>query len=96
MCKTVARALLLTMIITAFMVVASGCSVGIKEKHTLVMVSPVPIPDAARGVVIIGTDDLIPLAILDQPTAKFKRSIAGYVVVDPWFYDKLIKQWNER
>jgi len=71
-----------------------GCSVGIKEKHTLIFSSPVPIPEAAKGVPIIATNEKIHLAILNKPDMTFKRDIGMYVVVDPHFYALLIDAYN--
>jgi len=59
------------------------------------MVSPVPIPEAARGVPLIATNDPIQLVILNKPDDHFTQRIQGNVVIDMWFFAKLIKCWNE-
>lgn len=66
-----------------------------KEKKIALMVSPVPIPEAAKGCLMIGTNEKIPLIVLDKPDIMFEQKITGYVVVDPWFYGHLIECWNK-
>ena len=95
MLKKVRQSLLVIACILACTVLSS-CTIGIKEKNTLVFVSPVPIPDAAKGIVVIATNKPIPLSIMDSPELKFSRDVGGYVLVDPGFYGKLIDTWNNR
>ena len=76
--------------------VLQGCSVGIKERHEILFVSPVPIPEAAKGAVVVATNDKISVGIMDKPDRFYKQKVTGYVLVDPWFYKKLIDQWNKR
>ena len=59
------------------------------------MASPVPIPEAAKGVPLIATNDPVKLVILNKPDCTFTQKIPGYVVVDMLFFSKLIKCWNE-
>jgi len=73
----------------------TGCTVGIKEKRTLVMVSPVPIPQAAQGAPMIATNKPIALVILNREGDLFKENIGGYVVVDPQFYGLLIEAYRK-
>lgn len=68
---------------------------GVKAQKTLLMVSPVPIPEAAKGAPVIATGEKIKLIVLDKPDIHFEQKITGYVVVDPWFYEKLIDCWNK-
>ena len=59
------------------------------------MVSPRPIPEAVRGTPVVATNEKIPLVILDHPKDHFKQNVGGYVLVDPWFYELLLKIYNE-
>jgi len=59
------------------------------------MVSPIPIPEAARGVPLIATNEPVEMVILERVEDHFKQRVTGYVVVDPWFYQKLIECWNK-
>lgn len=60
------------------------------------MMSPVPIPEAVRGTPLIATNKKVPLVILNKPDDKFEQNIGGYVVVDPFFYDLLMKNYKKR
>jgi len=82
---------LLALLMTASM---TGCTVGLKERKTILMVSPVPIPEAVLGTPLIATNEEIPLVVLNRPDDHYEQKITGYVVVDPWFYEKLIAAWN--
>jgi hypothetical protein len=82
--------------LTAITMACTGCLIGVKETRTLVLVSPVPIPEAARGTPVVATAEPIDLAIINRPEDRFKQQVQGYVLVDPWFYDRLIKAWNEK
>lgn len=71
-----------------------GCSVGVKEKKTTIFVSPVPIPEAAQGVVVVATDKPIPLGFYNKD-GTFERAVGGYVVVEPQFYGLLVRTYNK-
>lgn len=75
--------------------VCMGCVIGTKAERTTVFVSPVPIPQAAMGAVMVAENKPINLTIIDKEGYFFKQSIGGYVVCDPWFYDLLLKEHNE-
>ena len=77
------------------MILMTGCTVGVKQSNTLLFVSPVPIPQVAHGAPMIATDKKVDLAIIGKPDMLFSEKITGYVVVDPWFYEKLIQAWNK-
>jgi len=72
----------------------TGCTIGVKEHHELLYVSPVPIPEASKGVPVIATDKPVPLGIWGKGE-KYEKSIPGYVVVDPHFYARLVERWNK-
>lgn len=92
MCKKATLLLCLALGIVA----CTGCTIGIKTERTLTFVSPVPIPEAAKGAPIVATNAPIPLAIIDKPDATFKQNVGGYVLVDPWFYRLLIEAWDKQ
>ena len=58
------------------------------------MVSPMPIPEAVQGAPQVLTNKKIPLTILEKPDIKFEQNIGGYVVVDPWFYARLLEAYR--
>lgn len=73
----------------------TGCvTLGIKEQSNIVMVSPMPIPEAAKGAVMIRTNRKIPLTILNRPELNFEQNVGGYILVDPWFYDRLLQAYR--
>lgn len=73
----------------------TGCvTLGIKEQNNIVMVSPIPIPEAAKGAVMIRTNRKIPLTILHKPELTFEQNVGGYVLVDPWFYERLLQAYR--
>jgi hypothetical protein len=77
------------------MLASTGCTIGIKEKNNLIFVSPVPIPEVSKGSVIVATNRPIELAIIDEKDKVFYQNVGGYVLVDPYFYEILIKAYNE-
>ena len=85
--------LLLILILTATATVCSGCAIGIKEIRKTVLVSPVPIPESAKGMIMIRTNRPIPLVIADKEFV-FEQNVGGYVICDPWFYDLLIQTYK--
>jgi hypothetical protein len=77
------------------MLTVTGCmTLGIKENNQIVFVSPVPIPETINGTPMIMTNKKIPLAILNKPDTNFEQNIGGYVVVDPWFYARLLEAYR--
>jgi hypothetical protein len=88
--------LVLLAILITMACMAAGCTIGVKQTNRLVFVSPVPIPEAAKGAPMVATNDKIPLAVLDRPDEHYSQRVAGYVLVDPWFYQRLIDTWNQR
>jgi len=60
------------------------------------MVSPRPIPEAAKGTPVVATNEKIPLVILNRKDEHFKQNVGGYVLVDPWFYELLINVYNSK
>lgn len=92
--KSKHKKVLLLLLLVLITLASMGCTIGIKEKNNLVIATPLPIPEAARGVPLIATDEEIPLVILNEEDKIFKKKIGGYVVVDPNFYALLIKAYN--
>lgn len=84
----------LTICLLLLMLPCMGCVIGTKTERQTVFVSPVPIPEAAKGAVVIATDKPIELAIMDSKDFFFKRSVGGYVLVDPWFYRHLLSHYS--
>lgn len=78
------------------MLAATGCLIGIKENRETVFVSPVPIPESAKGAVMVATDKKIPLAIVNRKDYRFEQDVGGYVLVDPWFYDLLLEAYKQQ
>lgn len=73
----------------------TGClTLGIKEHNKIVLVSPVPIPETAKGAPMIRTNAKIPLTILNKPDIHFEQNIGGYIAVDPWFYARLLEAYR--
>lgn len=89
------RLVMLSLLMLMSMMVCTGCVIGVKEKREMLFVSPIPIPEAARGVPVIATNEKIPLAVLGIKDAHYNQKVTGYVLVDPWFYDRLIKAYNK-
>ena len=69
-------------------------TLGIKENNQIVFVSPVPIPETIHGAPIVRTNKKVKLAILNKPDTNFEQNIGGYVVVDPWFYARLLEAYR--
>jgi len=76
--------------------VPMGCVMGIKEDNTILFVSPVAIPESAKGAVLIATNEEIPLAIIGMEDKIFKQRVTGYVLVDPWTWDAMVKVYNDQ
>lgn len=77
------------------MTTCTGClTIGVKEKNSIVMVSPVPIPEAVKGAPMVLTNKKILLTILNKPDITFEQNIGGYVLVDPWFYARLLEAYR--
>ena len=93
--KYLLKILVLSLFLSLSMLASTGCTIGIKEKNNLVFVSPVPIPEVSRGSVVVATNRPIELAIIDMKDKVFYRDVGGYVLVDPYFYEILIKAYNE-
>ena len=89
------KKVILIFLLMTISVACTGCTMGIKQKNSIVFVSPRPIPEAAKGTPIIATNKRLPLAILNREDLEFQQNIGGYVVVDPHFYGLLIKTYKE-
>ena len=87
------RMVLLNLVILASLLVM-GCTVGMKENNTLLFVSPMPIPESAKGAPIVATNAKIPLAVIGQPDKVFLQKVTGYVLVDPWTWEEMVKVYN--
>jgi len=88
------KTVLLLLVLVASLSV-TGCVVGVKENNQLLLVSPVPIPESAKGVPLVGTNDKIPLVILGQPDKVYYQKVTGYVLVDPWTWEEMVKVYND-
>ena len=93
--KSLLKMLVLSLFLSLITLASTGCTIGIKEKSNLVFVSPVPIPEVSKGSVIVATNRPIELAILNEKDKVFYQNVGGYVLVDPYFYEILIKAYNE-
>jgi len=85
---------MLSLLLNIITLASTGCTIGIKQNNNLVIASPIPIPEASRGTPMIATNDKIPLVIINEEDKVFHKNIGGYVVVDPHFYELLIKAYN--
>lgn len=92
--KSLLKMLVLSLFLSLITLASTGCTIGIKEKNNLVFVSPVPIPEVSKGSVIVATNKPIALAIIDEKDKIFYQNVGGYVLVDPYFYELLIKAYN--
>lgn len=89
-----AKLLLLTLT-TILLTACNGCTVGLKEKHSMLFVSPVPIPEAAKGAPVVATNQKVKLSVLNRPDEIYEQKVTGYVLVDPWFYEKLVEAYKK-
>jgi hypothetical protein len=78
------------------MAASMGCTIGVKERNNILFVSPMPIPESAKGAPVIATNEPIKLSVLNKPELIFKQKVTGYVLVDPWTWEKLLEVWNAR
>jgi hypothetical protein len=92
--KLLLKILVLSLFLSLTTLASTGCTIGIKEKNNLIFVSPVPIPEVSKGSVIVATNKPIALAIIDEKDKIFYQNVGGYVLVDPYFYEMLIKAYN--
>ncbi len=92
--KSLLKILVLSLFLSLIMSVSTGCTIGMKERNNLVFVSPVPIPEVSKGSVVIATNQPIKLALIDEKGKVFYQNVGGYVLVDPFFYELLIKAYN--
>lgn len=92
--RSLLKILVLSLFLSLITSASTGCTIGIKEKNNLIFVSPVPIPEVSKGSVIVATNKPIALAIIDEKDKIFYQNVGGYVLVDPYFYDILIKAYN--
>jgi len=86
---------LLLVCLSVILLGLTGCTVGMKQKNTLVMHDPIPMPELARGTVRIATNRPIPLVVGDVADMRFEKDVGGYVVVTPHWYSALVKAWNK-
>ena len=85
------KKVLLPLLAAICMTAVMGCNIGVKTERHVVFVSPVPIPESAKGAVMVATNERVPLAIVNRKDFLFRQNVGGYVLVDPWFYDLLLK-----
>jgi len=85
-------ALLISLLLASL--VLTGCTMGVKENNTILFVSPVAIPESANGAVVIATNKKIQLAIIGMSDKVFEQQVTGYVLVDPWTWDKMVRVYN--
>lgn len=84
----------LLLLMTISLAAMPGCSIGLKEQKTTIFVTPVPIPEAAKGVVVVATNEPVPLGFYNKD-GTFERDIGGYVVVEPQFYGLLVRTYKQ-
>lgn len=76
--------LLLTMSMLILCSVSTGCTVGVKEKITIVYTSYNRPPDEATGAIKIATNEPVAVTIEGDKTVNTKRDIGGmYVISGP-------------
>lgn len=78
-----------------FLLLVTGCLVGVKQNNRLIVNDPIPLKQSAAGVVRIATNDKIPLIVEGLSDASFEEDIGGDVVVKPGWYAALVDCWNE-
>lgn len=77
------------------LLVSMGCTVGVKQKNSIVMNDPIPLPESAKGAVRIATNEPVKLSVDGIADKVFTKNIGGYVVVVPGWYAALVDCWNK-
>lgn len=63
------------------LIVTTGCSIGVKEKQTLVYASFAAAPEEAKGAIKIATNKPIPITVEGEKDLYTKMDLGGYYVV---------------
>lgn len=85
----------LSILVVIISLTSTGCLIGTKQVNNLTMHDPIPLPESAKGVVRIATNDPIPLVVDGVPDESFEKDVGGDVVVKPGWYAALVDCWNE-
>jgi len=63
------------------LIVTTGCSIGVKEKQTVVYASFATAPEEAKGAIKIATNRPIPVTIEGEKEIFTKMELGGYYIV---------------
>jgi len=79
--------------IAAMGALASGCTIGVKEKVLPVWCSHEPIPESVKGIPVIHTNRPIP-CVIKKHNLLFKADCGGMVPVPMPLYERMLKAYN--
>lgn len=80
---------------TSILIIASGCSIGIKEKQTIVYAGFAKSQDESKGAIRIATNKGIPVTIVGEKDISTTKDLGGMIVVREADYAALVRRWNE-
>ncbi len=75
------RWILFPLLLMTLSIVIIGCSIGVKEKQTIVYASFAASPEEAKGAIKIATNKLIPVTIEGEKDIFTKMELGGYYAV---------------
>lgn len=79
---------------TSILLVANGCSIGVKEKQTLIYAGFAKTSEESKGAIRIATNDPIPVTVIGEKDIHTKKDCGGMIVVREADYKALVRRWN--
>lgn len=73
------RSILCLLII--LLIAITGCSIGVKEKQTIIYTSFAKTPEESKGAIKIATNKLVPVTIEGEKDIFTKMDLGGYYAI---------------
>ena len=88
--------LLLILMLTSISIAVTGCSIGVKEKQTIVYAGFAKDPEELKGAIRIATNKQIPVTVVGEKDISTTKDLGAMIAVREADFKALVRSWNER
>ena len=82
--------------LVSILVAANGCSIGVKEKQTVIYAGFAKSSAESKGAIRIATNKKMPITIIGETDINTTKDLGGMLAIREADYAALVRSWNER
>ena len=84
------------LMLTSISIAVTGCSIGVKEKQTIVYAGFAKSPEELKGAIRIATNKKIPVTVVGEKDISTTKDLGAMIAVREADYKALVRSWNDQ